>query len=212
MDSLTQDNQPEPRRSRILTACVAAATLLVAAGGSMYFHAQRPKAISIGGPFQLTDGSGRNVTNRSWPGKYLLVYFGYTYCPDVCPTTLNNVAAALQALGKTADRMQPIFITVDPGRDTPKTLTDYTKLFTPRLVGLTGTADQIAHVAQEYHVYYAKVQTGPGPNDYGMDHSSIIYLMAPDGHFITTIDAEQQPSAMAAQISQRITSSKGTTS
>jgi protein SCO1/2 len=158
----------------------------------------------IGGPFTLLDSTGHTVSNTAWPGQYLLVYFGYTYCPDVCPTTLNEVAGALDKLGPEAKRLQPLFITVDPARDTPSVMATYTAAFTPRLVGLTGTPDQIAQVAREYRVYYAKHKTGPGPDDYTMDHSSVLYLMAPNGKFIAVIGADQQADAMAAQIAKLI--------
>ncbi len=211
MDSMTGLPKPElpphKRRRSLIVAAAAAILLALLAATALLHAALRPgesTQIAIGGPFKLTDSSGHPVTDRSWPGKYLLVYFGYTYCPDVCPTTLSDLTTALDKLGAQADRVQPIFITVDPGRDTPQVLGNYTGLFTPRLVGLTGTADEIAQVAKEYRVYYAKHQTGPGPDDYTMDHSSIIYLMSPDGHFISPINAEQSPETMASEISHHL--------
>ena len=153
-----------------------------------------------GGAFTLESSSGQTVTNRDFRGKYMLVYFGYTYCPDVCPTTLNAVAEALDELGPRAEKLVPIFITVDPQRDTPAAMKRYTAAFSPALVGLTGTPDEIVRVAKEYRVYYAKHITGPGPNDYSMDHSSIIYLMGPDGEFIAPISAEASPQEMADKI------------
>ena len=132
----------------------------------------------------------------------MLVYFGYTYCPDVCPTTLNAVAAALDKLGPKAKDLAPIFITVDPHRDTPAVMKRYTAAFSPALIGLTGTPEEIAEVAKEYRVYYAKHVTGPGPDDYSMDHSSIIYLMGPNGQFIAPIDAEGSAQQMAEKISK----------
>ena len=136
--------------------------------------------VQVGGPFALVDHTGRPVTDATWRGRWMLVYFGYTYCPDVCPTELQTIAAALDALGKQAAQVAPIFITIDPERDTPGHLAEYVKLFDDRLVGLTGTPEQIAAVARAYRVYYAKVT----PNDsagYLMDHSSFLYLMGPDG-------------------------------
>ncbi len=200
-----QARPPNRAMRRLRTALVVAAVLAAAIAGPVYgWLGKGPGGIAIGGPFQLTDQQGHAVTERSWPGKYLLVYFGYTFCPDVCPTTLSDLAAALDRLGAEADRVQPLFITVDPRRDTPAVLANYTASFTPRLVGLTGTAEQIAQVAKEYRVYYAEHRTGPGPDDYSMDHSSIIYLMAPDGHFVATIPAEQSPVTMASDISQHL--------
>jgi protein SCO1 len=132
------------------------------------------------------------------------VYFGYTYCPDVCPTTLNAVASALDKLGPKAGELRPIFITVDPHRDTPAVMKQYTAAFSPALIGLTGTPDEIARVAKEYRVYYAKDVTGPGPDDYSMDHSSIIYLMGPDGRFIAPIRADESGGEMAADIEKLV--------
>ena len=154
----------------------------------------------VGGPFQLEDGAGRKVTERSWPGKYLLIYFGYTHCPAVCPTTLANMTDALDRLGRNAGLVQPLFITVDPARDTPSVMARYTAMFSPSLTGLSGTAAQIAEAAAGYGIYYAPHRTGPGPNDYSMDHSSVVYLMAPDGHKAATIDAAGNGETMAASI------------
>ena len=130
----------------------------------------------------------------------MLVYFGYTFCPDVCPTTLNSVADALDKMGAKADRMQPLFITVDPKRDTPAVVKQYAAAFSPRLVGLTGSPEQIAAAAKAYRVYYAEHRTGPGPDDYSMDHSSVLYLMGPDGRFIAPLRADQTGAEMAAAL------------
>lgn len=137
---------------------------------------------SVGGPFTLVDQDGRTVTDADFRGRYMLIYFGFTYCPDVCPTELQVMAQAVDALGDRAKEVQPILITVDPERDTPKQLAGYVPLFHPDLTGLTGTPEQIAEVARAYRVYYAKAEQEDG--DYTMDHSSYIYLMGPDGGFI----------------------------
>ncbi len=181
-----------------------AAALIVAVGAAAWLWASpdAAEASVIGGPFQLTDGAGKTVTNRSFHGKYLLVYFGYTFCPDVCPTTLNTIAGAMDALGAKADQVQPLFITVDPARDTAPVVQQYAAAFSPRIDGLTGTPDQIAAVAHEYRVYYAKHVTGPAANDYTMDHSSVIYLMAPNGQFDAVIRADETAPEMAADISK----------
>ena len=139
-----------------------------------------PGGVQVGGPFSLVDDAGKPVTEASWPGRWMLIYFGYTFCPDVCPTELQTMAAALDALGPQAARVVPIFITVDPERDTPELLAGYVKLFDDRLIGLTGTPQQIAAVARAYRVYYAKV-TPKESTTYLMDHSSFLYLMGPDG-------------------------------
>lgn len=155
---------------------------------------------SIGGPFTLTDSAGKTVTDRDFRGKFMLVYFGYTFCPDVCPTTLNQVAVALDKLGAKGDRVQALFVSVDPRRDTPEVIRQYTAAFSPRLLGLTGTAEQIAAAAKAYRVYYAEHRTGDGPLDYTMDHSSILYLMGPDGQFVAPIRADADGADMAAAI------------
>lgn len=162
-------------------------------------------AAAIGGPFQLTDHTGKAVTDADFRGRYTLIYFGYTYCPDVCPTELAAMSQALDGAGTAAERVQPLFISVDPQRDTVPHLADYVALFHPRLVGLTGTPDQIATVAKAYRVYYAKApQEGGGPDDYLMDHSSFIYLMDPQGRFITVYPAGTTADAIAADLKKRI--------
>lgn len=180
------------------------AAVLLLGGGAFLWLTGSTAGPTIGGPFSLEDSSGKTVTDRDFRGKYMLVYFGYTYCPDVCPTTLNAVADALDKLGPKAKDLRPIFITIDPERDTPDVIKQYTAAFSPALIGLTGTLDQITGVAKEYRVYFAKHVTGPGPNDYSMDHSSIIYLMGPDGRFIAPIRADESGDEMAAAISKLV--------
>ncbi len=203
---MTVSPRPLKQSTRFYAAAASVCGVVVLLAGLALFTWTGPGATSmaIGGPFQLTQGDGRPATQASWPGKYLLIYFGYTYCPDVCPTTLTNVAGALDKLGAQADRVQPLFITIDPKRDTPQVLEEYTAAFGKRLVGLTGDATQIAQVAKEFRVYYAVHRTGPGPDDYLMDHSSVVYLMAPDGHFISVIQADQPPAAMAQMIAEHL--------
>jgi protein SCO1/2 len=178
------------------------AILLLAAGGYLFLSGSQPAALTVGGPFSLIDGDGKPVTDQTWRGKYMLVYFGYTYCPDVCPTTLTNVATALDKLGPKADEIQPLFITVDPKRDTPAVVKQYAAAFSPRLIGLTGTPAQIDVAAKAYRVYYAEHRTGPGPDDYSMDHSSVLYLMGPDGRFIAPVRADQDGPEMAAALTK----------
>ena len=139
-----------------------------------------PGGVSVGGPFTLTDTDGKPVTDKTYAGRFMLIYFGYTFCPDVCPTELQVMAGALDLLGPAADRVVPLFVTFDPERDTVQTLSEYVKLFHPRLIGLTGTDAQIAAAARAYRVYYAKT-TSKDSSSYLMDHSSFIYLMGPDG-------------------------------
>jgi protein SCO1/2 len=145
--------------------------------------------VTIGGPFTLTSPDGTTVTDQTYRGKWLLVYFGFTSCPDSCPTALLEIAAALEELGPDADKLQPLFITVDPQRDSSAVMGNYTRSFDPRIVGLTGTPQQIAAVAQEYGVYYAPHKSGPDAKNDLMDHSTYLYLMDPEGKFARGFDA-----------------------
>jgi protein SCO1/2 len=160
------------------------------------------QAPAIGGAFTLTDHAGRRVSDADYRGKVLLVYFGFTYCPDVCPTTLTVMADALAVLGPDAARVQPLFITVDPERDTPEQLAVYVAYFHRTLVGLTGSAADIAAAAKSYRVYYAKVKGASGAaDDYVMDHTSIIYVMGPDGRYATHFSgARAEPEAIARAV------------
>jgi protein SCO1/2 len=178
------------------------AILLLAAGGYLFMSGSKPAALTVGGPFSLVDGDGKPVTDQTWRGKYMLVYFGYTFCPDVCPTTLSSVADALDKMGTKADRIQPLFITVDPRRDIPLVVKQYAAAFGPRIIGLTGSPEQIAAAAKAYRVYYAEHRTGPGPEDYSMDHSSVLYLMGPDGRFIAPVRADQDGPEIAAALTK----------
>ena len=191
-----------PRQNRMIYATmgVLVALLLLGAGGFLWLSDEGSNPAGIGGPFTLQDGNGKPVTDRDFRGQYMLVYFGYTFCPDVCPTTLNAVADAMDKLGPASNRVRPLFITVDPARDTPAVVKQYAAAFGSHITGLTGTADEIAKVAKAYRVYYAEHRTGPGPNDYSMDHSSILYLMGPKGEFVAPVRADQTGEQMAADL------------
>ncbi|MDE2516955.1 MAG: SCO family protein [Rhodospirillales bacterium] len=176
------------------------AVLLIGAGSFVWLSGTMPGKPAIGGPFTLEGAHGQAVSSAAFRGKYMLIYFGYTYCPDVCPTTLTAVAAALDKMGAKGAALVPIFITVDPARDTPAVMQRYAAAFSPRIVGLTGSAAQIAAVEKEYRVYAAKHKTGPGPNDYLMDHSSLLYLMGPDGKFLAPVRADESGAEMARDL------------
>lgn len=182
----------------------ATAALLLLAGCYLYLlgGTAPPAAPGIGGPFELTAMDGRTVTERSFRGRYLLVYFGYTKCPDICPTTLGAVGDALDLLGAAAARVQPIFITVDPGRDTPEALRFYLAAFTPRLLGLTGTPRQIEQVEQQYRVSSVVHPDLSGAADYTVEHSSVLYLIGPDGRYLAPIRAGESGREMAADITR----------
>lgn len=149
----------------------------------------------IGGPFTLTDQNGKKVTDADFRGRHMLVFFGFANCPDICPAGLQLIAAALDKLGSKAANVTPIFISVDPERDTPEKLATYVKNFDDRLVGLTGTKEEVAAVAKAYRVFYEKTPNEKNPAEYGMNHTSIIYLMGPDGayvaHFTPTTSLDQ---------------------
>jgi protein SCO1/2 len=138
----------------------------------------------VGGPFELTDQTGQLRTNSDFRGKLMLVYFGFTYCPDVCPTDLQAIGLALDKLGSDAASVQPLFITVDPERDTAEHLAQYVPMFHPRLIGLTGNSAAIRKAADAYKVYYAKVSLGKATDDYTVDHTAFIYLMDRDGNYL----------------------------
>ena len=158
----------------------------------------------VGGPFTLTDHNGRRVTDQDFRGKYMLIFFGFTYCPDVCPGELQVMSAALDELGAEADKIQPIFITIDPARDTPEAMKIYVANFHPRLLGLTGSPEDIAQVAKAYRVYYAKAGESEQQADYLMDHSTILYLMGPDGKFVKHFTYGTQAKALAEALRETI--------
>jgi len=155
----------------------------------------------VGGPFTLIDHTGKRVTDQDFRGKFLLVFFGFTNCPDVCPTALQVMAAALDKLGPNAARITPVLISVDPAHDTPAVLATYVASFHPRLVGLTGSQAEIDAVAKAYRVYVKKVPDPKSTAGYTMDHSSIIYVMGPDGSYRAHFTHATSPEVMAERLS-----------
>jgi len=138
---------------------------------------------AIGGPFQLTDQNGQRVGPAQWRGNVVLMYFGYMYCPDACPTDLNSIAAAIEALGPDGRKVQPVFVTLDPQRDTPDLLREYVRSFSPRFVALRGTEEEVRRVALSYKVFYEKVAQ-PGTHDYSIDHTSFTYVLDSQGRYV----------------------------
>ena len=195
------------RRTAFLAA-LAAVLVLIAGVALQAWHAGGGAApqgalagSDIGGAFALTDQDGRRRTDRDFAGKYRLMYFGYTYCPDVCPTDVQKMAQGLRAF-ETSDparaaRVQPIFVTIDPARDTPAVVKEWVAAFHPRLVGLTGTPAEIDAVLKRFRVYAAKSGTGPS---YLMDHSAMIYLFGPDGAPIDVVAHDATPADIAATL------------
>jgi protein SCO1 len=153
---------------------------------------------AIGGPFQLTDQNGKTVTDKNLKGKPTLIFFGYTHCPDVCPTSLFEISEVLRAMGKDADKVNAVFISVDPERDTPAAMKDYLSSFDPHLEGLSGDPAETAKVITSYRVYAKKVPTKDG--DYTMDHTALIYLMDRDGRFVSPFNLKRTPEEAAVEL------------
>jgi cytochrome oxidase Cu insertion factor (SCO1/SenC/PrrC family) len=159
-------------------------------------------SLAIGGPFTLVDQNGATRQPEDFRGKLMLIYFGYTYCPDVCPTELQTMSAALEQLGGKAAAVQPIFITVDPERDTPEQMKSYAENFDSRLIALTGSAAQVAEAAKSYRVFYEKAKQPDG--SYAMDHSSIVYLMGRDGKYRAHFGPGTSAASMAEAIAKQL--------
>ena len=159
---------------------------------------------AIGGPFMLVDQNGDSVTDQDFAGSFMLIAFGYTNCPDICPTTLMTMASAINVLGADAAKVRPIFISVDPARDTPERLKEYVESFGPSFVGLTGPEPFVANVAKKYGVTYVKVADPSG--GYSVDHTAGIFLMAPDGAFVDRYSYEISAKELAASIREKLRS------
>jgi protein SCO1 len=191
------------RRKGQLATAVTVAAIAVAAGATALWMglSLRPQAqtsTKIGGPFTLVDGTGAQVTEAALRGRPTVMYFGYTFCPDVCPTTLTDLTQWMQLLGPDADRLNYVFVTVDPERDTPKVMHEYVSAFDPRIRGFTGTSDQIAKVANEYRIYYKRIPTSDG--SYVMDHTAILYLMDANGKFAGFIAYQEKTASAVARL------------
>jgi protein SCO1 len=179
---------------RLLTIIVAG-FLIGALGGAAALLLSRgaPQTVMtsgkalVGGPFKLVDQHGKTVTDKDFRGRYMLVFFGFTHCPDICPAELQVISAALEALGPKAEKVVPVFITLDPERDTPEVMGDYVKNFGTNFVGLSGSAEAIAEAAKAYRVAYQKFEYKGKDGNYGysIDHSALVYLMGPDSQYVT---------------------------
>jgi len=205
-------------KSKLALVSIVGLILVVLVNVIMLLHLQSKKEqvakpagtavasnVSIGGPFSLTDQDSNRVSDSDLRGQYLLIYFGYAHCPDVCPTTLQDMAQALDVLGPDGAAVTPVFVTVDPARDTPDFLKDYVTAFHPRMIGLTGTAEEIKAVAKAYRVYYAKAPS-ESDEDYLMDHSSYTYLMDRDGKYLSLFRFGASPDEMAEGIRTAVAS------
>jgi len=192
------------RRYYLIVAATSAFALIVAAGFGLWLFdlpnggAVRTGIAAVGGPFTLVDDMGKPVTEKTLAGKPYAMYFGYTFCPEVCPTTLFDLSGWIKKLGPDADKLNYVFVTVDPERDTVQLMHTYLSSFDKHIRGYTGTPEQIAKIANEYRVYYKKIPTDDG--GYVMDHSAMIYLMGPDGHFVTLIRYEEDDASALTKL------------
>jgi cytochrome oxidase Cu insertion factor (SCO1/SenC/PrrC family) len=200
---------PHPLRTRLALYCSALVLALALALGAGWYLSgssatpDQGQAL-IGGPFTLVDQHGRKVTEQDFAGRFMLVYFGYTFCPDVCPLSLSNMVQAIALLEpEQAKRVAPVFITVDPERDTVQQMAQYAPLIDPRLIALTGSADQIKQAAKAYRVYYSKVEDSDSGN-YLMDHSAFIYLMGPDGRYRRHFGHDAAPDKIAEGLREEL--------
>ena len=182
----------------LVVLCLAFALTFRGAGPGQHVAA-------IGGPFTLVDDNGAPVTENTLAGKPSAMYFGYTFCPEVCPTTLLDLSRWIQKLGPDADKLNYVFVSIDPQRDTPKLMHAYLSSFDKHIRGFTGTPEQIAKIAQEYRVYYKRVPTDDG--GYVMDHSAIIYLMGADGKLVSVIAYQEDDAAALAKLNKLLATS-----
>src|SRR5437899_11871455 len=196
------------RSTRILVMSAAVLAGLVRCFGVVLIVTGRLSApvaqqiAAIGGPFKLTDQDGQVLTDQDLKGRPFLVFFGFTHCPDVCPTTLFEVSEILRALGPDADRTRALFITVDPERDTPAVIKDYLASFDPHVAGLTGDPASVAAVAKGYRVYFKKVPLDEG--GYTMDHTAIVYLMDKQGRFVSPFSVKRPTEASVADMRKQL--------
>jgi protein SCO1/2 len=187
----------------LIGALAGAAILLVTTpqGGQ---PVQSSGTALVGGPFSLVGTDGKPVTDRDFRGRYMLIFFGFTHCPDICPAELQVIAQALEQLGDKAKNVVPIFITLDPERDTPEAMGSYVKSFGPNFVGLTGSPEAIAAAAKAYRVSYAKVEDKESAADYGVDHSALVYLMDPEGRYVTYFSYGLSADQMAEKLGKSL--------
>jgi protein SCO1/2 len=193
-------------RARLIAFIIAGFLIGALAGAAVLFvttpkggqTVQSSGTALVGGPFSLTSTDGKTVTDRDFSGRYMLVFFGFTHCPDICPTSLFEISEVLKAMGKDADRVNAYFVSVDPERDTATAMKEYLSSFDPHLKGLTGDPEAVAKVLAEYRVYSKKVPLKDG--DYTMDHTALIYLMDRDGHFVSPFNLKRTPEEAATDL------------
>ena len=187
-----------------LIGAIAGAGVLLVANPQGGQPVQSSGAALIGGPFSLVGADGKPVTDRDFRGRYMLIFFGFTHCPDICPAELQVIAQALDQLGDKAKTVVPIFITLDPERDTPQAMANYVKSFGPNFVGLTGSPEAIAAAAKAYRVAYSKVENKESAGDYSVDHSALVYLMDPEGRYVTHFSYGLSADQMAEKLGKSL--------
>jgi protein SCO1/2 len=193
-----------PRSMAFVIRAVAAAVVVVVLGFAAFIlttPADRPRAALIGGPFTLENGDGKTVSDQTLKGRPFLVYFGYTHCPDVCPTELARISDILTKMGDKA--IPALFITVDPERDTPKIMQDYVSSFNPAIIGLSGSAQAVEATEKTFRVFARKGEK-QADGDYSMDHSSVVYLMDKNGAFVEAFNVERPPEEAAKDLEERL--------
>ncbi len=192
-------------RTGIIFCSVVASLLLLTGCYLWLLGGTTPRnATAIGGSFTLTKGNGKVVTDRDFRGHFLLIYFGYTSCPDICPTTLTAIADAIDILGTRAQRVQPLFITVDPAHDTPAIMQAYVRAFSPRIVGLTGTVAEVRAVEQEYRIISTIDDTDSRSGGYTIDHTAVLFLVAPDGRYLVPFAATESGAELAKNLARYV--------
>jgi protein SCO1/2 len=187
-----------------LIGAIAGAGVLLVANPQGGQPVQSSGTAQIGGPFSLVGADGKPVTDRDFRGRYMLIFFGFTHCPDICPAELQVIAQALEQLGDKAKTVVPIFITLDPERDTPEAMANYVKSFGPNFVGLTGSPEAIAAAAKAYRVAYSKVENKDSAGDYSVDHSALVYLMDPEGRYVTHFSYGLSADQMAEKLEKSL--------
>lgn len=184
-------------RRALLVSAVAIAALGGIGASYILNNKQVTQSLGVGGPFKLIGVDGQEVTEEALKGKYSLFFFGFTFCPDACPTALNTFTLVLEKLGPDADKIQPVFVSIDPERDTPEVLKEYLSSFDPRIMGLTGTPETVAETAKKFRVYYAKQGEG---EFYLMDHSTAIIVMNPDFEYAGVLAGNMQPDEIVTRL------------
>ncbi len=186
-------------RRALLVSAVAVAALGGIGASYILNNKHVTETLAVGGPFKLIGVDGQEVTEAAVKGKYSLFFFGFTFCPDACPTALNTFTLVLEKLGPDAAKIQPVFVSIDPERDTPQVLKEYLNSFDPRIMGLTGTAEEIAEAAKKFRVYYARQGEG---EYYLMDHSTAIIIMNPDFEYAGVLAGNMQPDEMVTRLKE----------